>query len=166
MKMCRIVQLTLLIAFAASIAVAQDKACPTGSRGDCQRAIEFFHLVRAELQKNDRLSLAAQIEYPLLTSIHHKRASIRSKEQFLKQFDQIFDKGVRCAILNASDDDIWSNSRGYTLGNGDIWFDDLILPGKTTDPKAPGFWSKGTFKIMTVNNDSQVPCKSGIRGES
>jgi hypothetical protein len=40
------------------------------------------------------------------------------------------------------------------------------LPGKTTDPKAPGFWSKGTFKIMTVNNDSQVPCKSGIRGES
>jgi len=88
-----------------------------------------------------------------------KKTRIRSRAEFLDNYDQIFDSGVRCEIFAASDADIWGNSHGFPVKDGALWFDDFSPPGTKDDPNAPDFWTKGTFKVMTVNNGVSYPCK-------
>jgi hypothetical protein len=155
--------LILLAYFAVSVtltAPAQQGVCAGDVRPDCLRAVDFFRRVQGELRNNDRAALAAQVEYPLLTRIDHRKTYIRTRKQFLTHFDQIVDKGVRCAILNSDDKDVWGNWQGYTVKTGDIWFDAVIPAGAPVDSKAPDFWTKYPFKIKTVNNESALPCES------
>jgi hypothetical protein len=110
------------------------------------------------LDRNDRKAVAEMMEYPFLTSINHKKVYISTQTKFLQHFDEIFDKRVRCEITGASDEDVWGNSHGFTIKDGAIWFDDLIPPEENLDLKSPDFWTKGSFKVMTVNNDTDYPC--------
>jgi hypothetical protein len=98
------------------------------------------------------------MEYPFLTSINHKSVHISTRTKLLQHFDEVFDKGVRCEIARSSDEEVWGNSHGFTIRDGAIWFDDLFPPGEKIDSKSPDFWVKGTFKVITVNNDSYYPC--------
>jgi hypothetical protein len=116
------------------------------------------------LRANDRRGIANVIEYPLLTEIRGKKTRIFNRANFLKHYDEIFDKGVRCAILGSSADDVWGNSHGFSVDHngqlGAIWFDDFSPPGVNEDTKAPDFWTRGTFAIMTVNNGPYNHCTS------
>lgn len=58
------------------------------------------------------------------------------------------------------DKSVWGNWRGFTVDGGAIWFDDISPPGTNDDPKAPDFWKKGKFLIITVNNESYYDCKA------
>ena len=98
---------------------------------------------------------------PLLARLHDKNIKIRTKRELLANFDAIFDKGARCVVTRAKDKDVWGNSRGFTVGGGAVWFDDFSPPGTNDDVKAPDFWTKGTFLIMTVNNEAFYDCKAG-----
>jgi hypothetical protein len=128
-------------------------------RPDYPRAVQFFHRLRNTLKKDDRGEMSRLIEYPLLVQLHGKKTRIRSRPEFLAHYDQIFDTGVRCEISTASDNDVWGNSHGFTVKDGALWFDAFSPPGTNDDPKAPDFWTKGTFKVMTVNNGASYPCK-------
>jgi hypothetical protein len=98
------------------------------------------------------------MRYPFLTSVNHKKVRISTPAKLLGHFDEVFDKGVRCQIANSTDGDVWGNSHGFTIKDGAIWFDDLIPPREMVDPKAPDYWTRGTFKVITVNNESDYPC--------
>lgn len=98
------------------------------------------------------------MEYPFLTSINHKNVRISTPARLMLHFDEVFDKGVRCEVVGSSDNDVWGNSHGFTIKGGAIWFDDLLPPGEKWDVDSPDFWSKGKFKVITVNNDSDYPC--------
>ncbi len=98
------------------------------------------------------------MEYPFLTVINHRKVHISSRAELLRHYDEIFDKGVRCEIAGATDEDVMGNSYGFWVMDGAIWFDDLSPPGENDDPKSPDFWTKGTFKVITVNSDSYYPC--------
>lgn len=138
-------------------------------RPDYPRAVEFFHHLRNTLKKNDRQEISRLIEYPVLVQIHGRKTRIRSRAELLAHYDEIFDAGVRCEIFAASDKDIWGNSHGFTVKDGALWFDDFSPSGTNfddfspsgtnNDPSAPDFWTKGTFKVMTVNNGAFYPCK-------
>jgi|GEM_PF-1937853 hypothetical protein len=138
---------------------AQDQPCPKDGRPDCPRALEFFNKVQAALKNNDREAIAGMMEYPFLTWIDHRKVHVRTRKQLLAHFDQIFDAGVRCEVLNATNDSFWGSYRGYTVGLGAIWFDDPIPPGGQMDAKAPAFWTQSAFKIVTVNSGSDFPCQ-------
>jgi hypothetical protein len=99
------------------------------------------------------------VTYPVLTSINHKRLRIRNQQQLLAHFDDIFDGGVRCSILNATEKDVWGNWQGFTVGGGAVWFDGIIPRGERRDTNAPDYWTKYPFKIKTINNDAQYPCR-------
>jgi len=103
--------------------------------------------------------VASLVAYPVQASIHHKRMQIRSRTQLLAHFDEIFDEGVRCVILNGSEKDVWGNSRGFTVDGGAVWFDGIIPPGENPDTKAPDHWTKYLFRIIAVNNDAYYSCK-------
>jgi hypothetical protein len=154
-----------LVLLSALVAHPQDSSCPKDGRPDCPRAVAFFQNFRAALAKNDREGVAEMMEYPFLTSINHKKVRISTPTKLLLHFDEIFDKGVRCEIAGAADQDVWGNSNGFTVKDGAIWFDDLISPKEKIDPNSPDFWTKGSFRVITVNNDSYYPClESGKAG--
>ena len=157
-KLIRYFVLLLAASLSAASAHPQDTHCPKEGRPDCPRAVAFFHNFRAAIVRNDRRAVAEMMEYPFLTSINHKRVHISSPARLMQHFDEIFDKGVSCEIEGAIDEDVWGNWQGFTIKAGAIWFDDRIPPGEKVDPKSPDFWTKYSFKVVTVNNDSYYPC--------
>jgi hypothetical protein len=103
--------------------------------------------------------VASLVSYPVLTNLRHKRTRVRNRTQLLAHFSEVFDDGVRCSILNATEKDVWGNWRGFTVGSGAVWFDGIIPPNEHPDINAPDYWTKYPFKIKTINNDA--PCKNG-----
>jgi hypothetical protein len=169
MKMQWLVAIGFVGACLAGSAMAQAGNCAqkdSSTRPDCPGALTFFRSFQSALQKDDRRTVASLISYPVLTSIHHKRVHIRTQAQLLAHFDDIFDEGVRCTILNASDTDVWGNWRGFTVDGGAVWFDGIIPSGEHPDTKAPDFWTRYPFKVITVNNDSYYPCKTSSKADS
>ena len=122
------------------------------SRPDCPSAIAFFGRMQTALKNHDRQTLVSLIHYPLLTTLNHKKARIRNRRDLLSHYDDIFDAGVRCAILNSASKDVWGNWRGFTIDGGDVWFDAIIPPGDRPDIKAPDYWTRYSFAIITINN--------------
>jgi hypothetical protein len=158
----RIFLLASLVACSAGSAVAQAGNCTqtdSSTRPDCPGALAFFHSLQSALQRKDRQAVASLVTYPVLTSLHHKRVRITKRTQLLAHFDEIFDKSVRCAILNATEKDVWGNWQGFTVDGGAVWFDGIIPQGDHPDVNATDFWTKYPFKIKTINNDGQYSCK-------
>jgi hypothetical protein len=151
--------LAVVLFLGSLIGYAQNIKIPDSQRPDYPKAVEFFHHLRDTLKKNDRDEMSHLLEYPVLVRLHGKNTRIRSRAEFLAHYDEIFNAGVRCEIFGASDKDIWGNSHGFTVKDGAIWFDDFSAPGTNDDPNAPDFWTKGTFKVMTINNGSSFSCK-------
>jgi hypothetical protein len=162
----KIPRLVIVVIVAASIAVSasgQSGNCTQkdeSTRPDCPGALAFFRTFQSAFRKNDRQKLASLISYPVLTTLKHKEVRIRNPEQLLSHSDEIFDEGVRCAILNATEKDVWGNWRGFTIDRGAIWFDVIIPRSDRTDTNAPDYWTKFPFKIITINNDAYYPCKT------
>jgi hypothetical protein len=122
------------------------------NRPDCPSAIAFFDRLQIALKNDDRRELASIVNYPLLTTLNHKKTHIRSREELLSHFDELFDAGVRCAILNSKRKEVWGNWRGFMIGRGAVWFDGIIPPGESPDIQSPDYWKKYPFRIITINN--------------
>lgn len=152
----------MVIIFAGS-AMAQSGNCTqidNSSRPDCPGALAFFKRLQDTVKRDDRQNVASMIEYPLLTTLKHKKIRIHDRKQLLLHYDEVFDVGVRCAILKATEKEVWGNWQGFTIDGGAVWFDGVIPPGEKPDSKAPDFWTKYPFKIITVNNDDRSPCNA------
>jgi hypothetical protein len=124
------------------------------NRPDTPQAQAFFNHLQQLLKANDRAGISSLIEYPLLTGLHEKKTYIRNRSEFLRHFDEIFDTGIRCAILGSTEKDVWGNSHGFTIeygGNiGRIWFDGFRATNETDY----------TYRLMTVNNNSLNKCNA------
>jgi hypothetical protein len=127
---------------------------PDSNRPDTPQAQAFFSHLQQMLKANDRAGVSNLVEYPLLTGLHGKKTYIRNRSEFLRDFNEIFDAGIRCAILGSTDKDIWGNGHGFTIeygGNiGRIWFDGFRVPNETDY----------TYRLMTVNNTPLNKCNA------
>jgi len=158
--MSRGLRLAVVLFLLLSTEGVRSQDAPAGDvRPDYPRAIAFFRRFQNALQRDDRDEVSRLIQYPLLARLHNKNVKIRTKQEFLANFDAIFDKGVRCVAMHAKDKDVWGNSHGFTVDGGAVWFDDFSPSGTNDDVHAPDFWTKGTFLIMTVNNEASYDCK-------
>lgn len=148
--------ITLLAIFLSpSSAFPRDGNCTqkdNSSRPDCPRAIAFFGRVQSALKRDDRRSLASMVNYPLRANLKGHRVYILNRDELLSHFDELFDDGVRSAVLKATREDVWGNWQGFMIGHGAIWFDAIIPHGEEPDPKAADYWAKYLFKIITINN--------------
>jgi hypothetical protein len=158
-KTLRVAAVLLLLASPVRLRSQDDPGDQT--RPDYSRAIVFFHHFQDALRRNDRDDISKLIQYPLLARLHNKSVRIQTRKDLIANFDAIFDRGVRCAVAHATDSDVWGNSHGFSVGTGAIWFDDFSPPGTNDDVNAPDFWTKGTFLVMTVNNEAYYQCKAG-----
>ncbi len=109
-----------------------------GGFDDAEKFEKFYDNLRADVAKGDKAATASLFSYPM--SIHFppkkKLVLISNKAEMLKNFDRIFNPQAKKALQKTKTADLFCNSQGVMIGNGEIWF----TPGE-----------KGGVNIKTVN---------------
>jgi hypothetical protein len=130
---------TLLAAQAQTAASSQP--CP-GSTVDLQgadvarRSRAFLSELQTAVSQGDKAQVAAMVSYPVLVIQGGRKTRIKTKAEFLSQYDAIFDAHVRQAIAHQSARCLFGNYQGAMIGDGEVWFSEQ---------------PNGTMKIVTVN---------------
>ena len=131
--------LAVLILGTAVATFCDDEVCNEQSRSDCGKAVVFFDSLQKAIASNDRNSVATMIHFPLRVMLHGKRAVIKNRGEFLRQYDSVFDASVRCAIAHAKRSQVWGNWQGFTVASGVMWWE------RSNSRNSP-------FRLITVNN--------------
>jgi hypothetical protein len=150
----RFICMAISIACLAGLSIAQDTGNCTAhepaTRRDCPGAITFFLQMQVAVNAVDKNQLASMVSYPVNTTQNGKRIQIRTRQQFLHKYSQLFSPAVVCAIKSAKGSDVWGNYQGFMIGGGVIWWD-AIIPSSEKNPQPdPG---KYPFKIIAINNE-------------
>lgn len=95
----------------------------------------FIKFLRLWVEKGNRDSIAAHLQYPL-----RNLRMINSPSVFLKNYDRLFNKKVIKALEAQKLSQIFRNSQGAMIGNGELWISN-VSPGLTD-----------VFKIVSINN--------------
>jgi len=77
------------------------------------------------------------VSYPLLVIHGSRKTHIKTKAEFLNQYEAIFDAHVRQAIARQSAKCLFGNYQGAMIGDGEVWFREQ---------------QNGTMRVVTVNS--------------
>jgi hypothetical protein len=149
--MSRLIRCLVLMGFVvfSRASIGQHTA---SDRPDTPQAQAFFNRLQQLFKADNRKELAGLIEYPMLTTLNGRKTHIQNRTAFINHFDEIFDKGIRCAILESTDKDVWGNSHGFTIEYGGtigtVWFDGFRAPND----------ADYIYRLMTVNNGPLNKC--------
>ena len=86
-----------------------------------KQAVAFVNTFKAELQKNNKLAIAAMATFPLTVNDDKRHLTIKNIQQLLKDYDTIFTATMRTAILE-DQEPIFCNYQGAMIAHGIIWF--------------------------------------------
>jgi hypothetical protein len=126
-------------------------ACPV-ARPDCPEAVVFFRHFRQAIKEDNRAAVADMIRYPLRTNLNGKAVFVRSSKKLLEEYENIFTPQVQQKIIQASDDTVWGNYKGYMVADGVVWWE-KSAPSSARDPRTGAIdWRDYPFQIITVNN--------------
>ena len=89
----------------------------------------------AELQQavrtGDKAGAAALVDFPLaVNGPGETRRSVKDAAAFIRDYEAIFTPGVRQAVLDQRFADLFRNSNGAMIGDGEIWFSVVGEPGR------------------------------------
>ncbi|MFC5648221.1 hypothetical protein ACFPYJ_03640 [Paenibacillus solisilvae] len=112
----------------------------TAGIADPQAFDAMFDALKTAVANGDKNAAAAYILYPLRVNGTGSALKIANKEEFLKQYDEIFTEPIKQALAKQTKDSLFVNYQGVMVGNGEIWFGgDISAPQK--------------LGIITVNHD-------------
>jgi hypothetical protein len=78
--------------------------------------------------------LAEQVSYPIKVKINNKVAQIENEDDFIKNYDKIFDKNFKKVISNASTKYMFVNYKGIMFGANlnNIWISGVMTTGENS----------------------------------
>ncbi|NHZ98740.1 hypothetical protein [Massilia sp. CCM 8734] len=83
-----------------------------------QGATRFWQAVK----DGNRQLVAGSVHYPVSVRIKGRKTTLRSPADLLANYDAVFSKAYREAILNAVPHNMFANYKGIMLGSGHVWF--------------------------------------------
>jgi hypothetical protein len=84
--------------------------------------LEAFSVkIKSSLETNEKVWLSSSIQYPLQVQIEGKPFLLRSRQQFMEQYNKIFDKDFKDKILAEPFINLHSTAEGVQLAGGLIW---------------------------------------------
>jgi hypothetical protein len=140
MKTFVIAFLIFLSALASCMADADYYSITSGDKA-------FFEQIKKAILTDDFESFAADVAYPIELYFGGERrlqprsTRFRTKAELRKYKTAIFCERLKSAVRNQSADSLFKNWQGLMIGNGELWFDQVILEGQTN-------W---TYRIMAIN---------------
>jgi hypothetical protein len=103
----------------------------------------FLESLKKSVEAEDKVYLSNIARYPLRYFENKKRKSVNGPAQFVKNYKAIFTDKVKHTIENQQYQDLFVDSEGIMLGNGEVWISGIVE--KITPPKTD-------IKIIAINN--------------
>jgi len=91
----------------------------------------FLRLQRA-VQKDDRRTVTAMMEFPLRVETPDGAVSIRTPAELLERYDFVFSSRVKHALSNTRVSDLYATNSGIAIKGGIVWFQPPPVGGKWT----------------------------------
>jgi hypothetical protein len=85
-------------------------------------ARDFYEKMKFSILNDQREELSKMVRFSIGVSVNGKRIKIKSKNEFLTNYDQIINKHMFCVIKKIDFVDLKPNWRGLFVGNGEIIF--------------------------------------------
>jgi len=103
----------------------------------------FINQIKSYVVSDNNKMLAELVTYPINAKINDKVAKIQNKDDFIKNYDQIFYPDYKQVISNAYTKYLFANWQGIMFGEGsyNIWINEMTPNG-----------SKPKLMITAINN--------------
>lgn len=82
---------------------------------------QFLSKLQNSVQSNDKKAVAELMYYPLNVNQNGKTTKIYTPKQFISKYDRVITKKVKQQILAQKADQVFVNSDGVMIGNGEMW---------------------------------------------
>ncbi|HXQ39311.1 MAG TPA: hypothetical protein VN843_35250 [Anaerolineales bacterium] len=136
------ITILLLLSCVTSHARQQENRFYAAGLND-QEVETFFLSFREAVSARDKKKVASLISYPIKLKVAGGRTrTIRSRVDFVKAYDRIFDEEFRQLIVKTETKDLWARWTGVATPRGEIWFSGI---GTKNSP------DKYTIKIIAIN---------------
>ncbi|MEO7794448.1 MAG: hypothetical protein ABIV06_06700 [Thermoanaerobaculia bacterium] len=118
-------------------------SAPFSSAGTSAEAVDrFLADLREAMAQDDRAGVAAMLQYPLQAWDGERSLKVKSAKQLLRNFDRIFDKGLKSTICDATSATAFANYQGVMFEDGRMWLrpteGEEVLRIVTLNAPAPG----------------------------
>ncbi|MBU5483689.1 hypothetical protein KQI86_05055 [Clostridium sp. MSJ-11] len=80
-----------------------------------------FNNIKELVASNDKEKVAEYINFPINVHIGGKKVAIETKDQFIKNYDEIFNDNVKAKLANQKVEETFVNADGIMVGDGEIW---------------------------------------------
>jgi len=82
----------------------------------------FLHELQRAVGGHARERVAAMVSYPLRTRIKNQWVRLHTPAEFLAHYEELLTPKTQQAIALQSYGNLFSNSRGVMIGQGEVWF--------------------------------------------
>jgi hypothetical protein len=103
----------------------------------------FICNLQTAVKNNDKRWIAARIFYPITVNVNGRNKEIKDIREFEKYYTYIINGDVKQAVLRQDINNLFKNSEGVMIGNGEIW----IMTAKFTKSHPQ------SVLIVTINNE-------------
>jgi hypothetical protein len=120
-------KIAFLLTWAASAAFPQGtrlgQSCDLAAVGaaDTKAFLAFDRELRTALSKQDLLSVALLVAYPLRINENRGKYSLDDPAALQSHFPEVFPPSVRKAVMEQKPEAFFCNAEGIMYGNGDVW---------------------------------------------
>ncbi|HEY5975974.1 MAG TPA: hypothetical protein VIU41_14665 [Geobacteraceae bacterium] len=88
-----------------------------------QEMTSFFAKFQVAVARRDRNKVAAMVHFPLeVTLATGSRRKMTGRDEFLAQFDNIFDQKFSATIAGMREESLLANGSGVATPLGEVWF--------------------------------------------
>ncbi len=88
------------------------------------KARAFLAGLKAAVQGADKDKVAAMVQYPLRVNLEKGSRTVRTRSEFVKDYDRLVTPTVRKAIETQAPECLFANYQGVMIGNGQVWFEE------------------------------------------
>lgn len=89
--------------------------------GDSQDYKELFYAFKVALEEGKSDIVVSLVNYPLTVTIDGDAATYASEQDLLDAYDSVFTEAIIEAVSNQEYGDLFVNSEGVMIGNGEVW---------------------------------------------
>ncbi|MBW5445927.1 hypothetical protein GE107_07625 [Cohnella sp. CFH 77786] len=83
---------------------------------------QMFEDLKTAVAANDKEKVAEHALYPIRVNVGKVAVEVKTKEDFVKQYERIMTEKVRKALAAQDADTLFVNEEGVMAGKGDVWF--------------------------------------------
>jgi len=127
--MPRFAALMMSLLFAATLGVAGASRADEASvdrqietlLGDAADYKELFYAFKVALEEGKSDIVVSLVTYPLTVTIDGEEATYDTEQELLDAYDSVFIEPIVLAVSNQEYGDLFVNSEGVMIGNGEVW---------------------------------------------